>query len=89
MRLLMLFLITGLVAAGAAEPQAPRSAPPKGLLFKAPQVPWWNSAEKARVAFQSPTSPLESSLIKPRVDLLLLAYPYQAPAQARAFFFFQ
>ena len=89
MRLALILLLPGLAIAASPEIKAPRPAPPKGLQLAVPQIPWWNSAEMARVAFRSPFGISEVSLGKPRPMPLLLPYPNQAPPNARAYFFFQ
>jgi hypothetical protein len=89
MRLALLLLVSGLAIAGSPEIKVPRPAPPKGLQLAVPQVPWWNSAEKARVASRSPFCFSEESLGKPKPMPFLLPYPNQAPPNARAYFFFQ
>ena len=89
MRLALLLLVSSLAVAASPEIKVPRPAPPKGLHFSIPQIPWWNSAEKAQVASRSPISFIEDPLSKPKPMPLLLPYPYQAPPNARAYFFFQ
>ena len=89
MRLILLFLISFLATAGSPEIQVPRPEPPKAIKFKIPQIPWWNSAEKAYVASQSPFSNPEYLSSKPKAMPLLLPYPYQAPLNARSYFFLQ
>ena len=89
MRLALLLLVPTLVVAASPKIKVPRPAPPKGLNFSAPQIPWWNSAEKAQLASRAPFYIFEESLGKPKPMPLLLPYPYQAPPNARAYFFFQ
>ena len=89
MRLALILLLPGLAIAGSPEIKAPRPATPKGLQLAVPQIPWWNSAEKARVVFHSPFGISEESLGKPKPIPLLLPYPYQAPPNGRAYFFNQ
>jgi hypothetical protein len=83
----LLLLVSSLAIADIPEIKVPPLAPPEGLQVSIPKVPWWNSAEKARVAACSPFSLRGEPLGKPVP--LLLPYPYQAPPNARAYFFFQ
>jgi hypothetical protein len=89
MRLVTLVLLPSMAIAGSPENQVPRPFHPKGIQFKVPQIPWWNSAEKARLSspstFNSPVAPPTKS----SPEFLLLPYPYQAPANGRAYFFYQ
>lgn len=89
MRPALLLLVSGLAMAGSPEIRAPRPAPPKGLHLAVPQIPWWNSAEKARVSSHSPHGHFEESPGGPKAMPLFLPYPNQAPPNARAYFFFQ
>jgi hypothetical protein len=89
MRLVLLFLISLLATAGSPEVKVPRPEPPKSIGFKTPQIPWWNNAKKAYVASQSPFSNYEYLPSKPKALPLLMPYPYQAPANARVYFFNQ
>ena len=89
MRLALLLLVSSLAVAGSPEIKVPRPAPPKGLHFAVPQIPWWNSAEKAQLASRSAFNIPETPFSKPKPMLLLLPYPHQAPPNARAYFFFQ
>jgi hypothetical protein len=88
MRLPLLLLLSCLAAAAPPSLQAPRPAL-SGLSFKAPNIPWWNSAEKARVASWSSPAASVPSLGQPKPDRLLLPYPSQAPPNARTYFYFQ
>jgi hypothetical protein len=89
MRPVLLFIISFLAIAGTPEIQVPRPEPPKAIQFKIPLIPWWNSAEKAYVASQSPFSNPEYPSSKPKAMPLLLPYPCQAPLNARSYFFLQ
>lgn len=89
MRLPLLLLLSSVAIAGSPEIKVPHPALPTGIHMATPQIPWWNSAESARVASRSPFASSEASPGRPKAMPLLLPYPNQAPSTARAFFFFQ
>ncbi len=89
MRLVLILLAPALVAAASPAVQAPRPAPPRILQISVPPIPWWNSAEKARVAARSPFTLPADPLVQPRPLPLLLPYPALAPANGRSHFLLQ
>ena len=89
MRLALILLAPALVAAAPPAVQAPRPTPPRILPISVPPIPWWNSAEKARVAARSPFTLPVDTLIRPKHLPLLLPYPSQAPPNGRSHFLLQ
>ena len=89
MRLALMLLPSCLVAATPLAVNPPRPAPPTLLHVPVPRIPWWNSAEKARVTARSPCTIPGDVAGKPKPLPLLLPYPGQAPPHGRASFFFQ
>ena len=89
MRLALMLLPTCLAAAAPPAVHPPRPAPPTLLHVTVPRIPWWNSAERARVASHSPFAIPGNVAGTPKPMPLLLPYPGQAPPDGRASFFFQ
>ena len=89
MRLALILLAPCLAASATPTVKVPRPAPPKFLPIAVPQIPWWNSAEKARVAARSPFTLPADTLIRPKHLPLLLPYPSQAPPNGRSHFLLQ
>ena len=89
MRLALFLLLSSLAVAATPEVQLPHPAPPKLLQLAIPQIPWWNSAEKARVASRSPYTFSAESLSLPKPMPLLLPYPQLAPRNGRSYFLLQ
>lgn len=89
MRFGLLFLVACFAFAESPGDKVPRPTPPKQIQIKVPQIRWWNSAEKARVASGSVFNPSELSLGEAKPDRFLMPYPYQAPPSVRAYFFYQ
>lgn len=89
MRLALMLLPSCLVAATPLAVNPPRPAPPTLLHVPVPRIPWWDSAERARVASRSPFAIPGDVPGKPKPMPLLLPYPRQAPPDGRSYFFLQ
>lgn len=86
---LALILLAPALAGAAPAVRVPRPAPPRILPVSVPPIPWWNSAERARVAARSPFTIPAGALAAPKPLPLLLPYPALAPPSGRSHFLLQ
>ena len=83
MRRILLCILPCLATVGSAEASGPRVALPRGVQLKVLPLPWWNSAEKARVGALLAVEEPATDRGRPRVDVPFLPYPQQVPGRHR------